>query len=119
MDASLKASCAGFLHAAYAESPVTDMVMYNWWYDRHGAIQTSGLNFVKDLPRFLILLFACQDSHPHLCYLSPTQHAALITLRPPLFNICHFYLQNHYPRNHGTRGHRTAVSDRWYESGRG
>lgn len=60
MDASLKASCAGFLHAAYAESPVTDMVMYNQRYDRHGAIQTSGLNLMKDLSRFLILLFTWQ-----------------------------------------------------------
>jgi Fungal protein kinase len=34
--------------------------MWNWWYDRQGAIQTSGFDFVKDLPRFLILLFAWQ-----------------------------------------------------------
>jgi len=34
--------------------------MWNWWYDRHGAIQTSGFNFAKDLPRLLILLFAWQ-----------------------------------------------------------
>ena len=34
--------------------------MWSWWYDRQGAIQTSGFNFAKDLPRFLILLFAWQ-----------------------------------------------------------
>ena len=34
--------------------------MWNWWYDRQGAIQTSGIDFVEDLPRFLILLFAWQ-----------------------------------------------------------
>jgi len=34
--------------------------MWNWWYDRQGAIQTSGFDFLKDFPRFLILLFAWQ-----------------------------------------------------------
>ena len=36
------------------------MIIWNWWYDRQGAIQTSGFNFAEDLPRFLILLFAWQ-----------------------------------------------------------
>ena len=36
------------------------MTIWNWWYDRQGAIQTSGFNFAGDLPRFLILLFAWQ-----------------------------------------------------------
>ena len=36
------------------------MTIWNWWYDRHGAIQTSGFNFATNLPRFLILLFAWQ-----------------------------------------------------------
>ncbi|ETW83474.1 hypothetical protein HETIRDRAFT_474620 [Heterobasidion irregulare TC 32-1] len=39
---------------------VIDDVMWIWWYDRQGAIQTQGINFVQDLPRFLILLFAFQ-----------------------------------------------------------
>jgi len=34
--------------------------MWNWWYDRQGAIQTSGFDFLKDFPRFLVLLFAWQ-----------------------------------------------------------
>ncbi|KAI0076861.1 hypothetical protein K474DRAFT_1675272 [Panus rudis PR-1116 ss-1] len=37
-----------------------DDVMYVWWYDRQGAIQCSGISFVKDLPRFLAFLFALQ-----------------------------------------------------------
>ncbi|ETW83429.1 hypothetical protein HETIRDRAFT_315798 [Heterobasidion irregulare TC 32-1] len=37
-----------------------DDVIWIWWYDRQGAIQTEGINFVQDLPRFLILLFAFQ-----------------------------------------------------------
>jgi hypothetical protein len=45
---------------ARSEFLVTDTVMWNWWYDRQGAIQTSGLSFVDDLPRFFILLFAWQ-----------------------------------------------------------
>jgi hypothetical protein len=45
---------------AGSEFLVTDTIMWNWWYDRQGAIQTSGLSFVDDLPRFFILLFAWQ-----------------------------------------------------------
>ncbi|KAI0070452.1 hypothetical protein K474DRAFT_793833 [Panus rudis PR-1116 ss-1] len=37
-----------------------DDVMHAWWYDREGAIQCSGISFVKDLPRFLAFLFALQ-----------------------------------------------------------
>ena len=37
-----------------------DDIVWIWWYDRQGAIQTQGINFVQDLPRFLILLFAFQ-----------------------------------------------------------
>jgi hypothetical protein len=35
-------------------------VAWIWWYDRQGAIQSSGIDFVQDLPRFLVLLFALQ-----------------------------------------------------------
>ena len=35
-------------------------MIWIWWYDRQGAIQTEGINFVQDLPRFLVLLFAFQ-----------------------------------------------------------
>ncbi|KAH7891034.1 hypothetical protein F5I97DRAFT_1790852, partial [Phlebopus sp. FC_14] len=34
--------------------------LYIWRYDRQGAIQCSALNFIEDLPRFLVLLFAMQ-----------------------------------------------------------
>jgi hypothetical protein len=50
----------GSSRAACTEFAVTDTTIWNWWYDRQGAIQTSGFDFVKDLPRFLILLFAWQ-----------------------------------------------------------
>ncbi|KAG9026629.1 hypothetical protein FRB95_008656 [Tulasnella sp. JGI-2019a] len=39
-------------------------VIHLWWYDRQGAIQTTGLNFVQHLPYFLVLLFALQRIPP-------------------------------------------------------
>jgi hypothetical protein len=27
-----------------------------WWYDNEGAIQSHGINFVQNLPHFLVLL---------------------------------------------------------------
>ncbi|KAF8414482.1 hypothetical protein L210DRAFT_3509262 [Boletus edulis BED1] len=35
-------------------------VLYVWRYDRERTIQCSGLNFIEDLPRFLVLLLAMQ-----------------------------------------------------------
>jgi hypothetical protein len=35
-------------------------VAWIWWYDRQGAVQSGGIDFVQDLPRFLVLLFALQ-----------------------------------------------------------
>ncbi|ETW83439.1 hypothetical protein HETIRDRAFT_426692 [Heterobasidion irregulare TC 32-1] len=40
--------------------PGSDDVMWIWWCNRQGAIQTEGIDFVHDLPHFLILLFALQ-----------------------------------------------------------
>ena len=34
--------------------------MWVWYYDRQGVIQSNGIDFVKDLPRFLVLLLALQ-----------------------------------------------------------
>ena len=34
--------------------------IYLWRYDRQRPIQFSGLNFIQDLPRFLVLLLAMQ-----------------------------------------------------------
>lgn len=33
-----------------------DEVAYVWWYDNQGAIQSYGIDFIKDLPPFLVLL---------------------------------------------------------------
>lgn len=46
------------------QSPIviypTDDVAYIWYYDHESAIQSAGINFVKDLPYFLVLLLAFQ-----------------------------------------------------------
>ncbi|KAG2132078.1 hypothetical protein DEU56DRAFT_812987 [Suillus clintonianus] len=39
---------------------VEDDMIYTWYFDRQGAIQCSGINFVQDLPRFMVLLLAMQ-----------------------------------------------------------
>ena len=41
----------------------TGDLLYVWRYNRHRAIQCSALNFIKDLPRFLVLLLAMQRFH--------------------------------------------------------
>jgi hypothetical protein len=35
-------------------------VVWVWYYDRQGIIQCSGINFIQDLPRFMVLLYAFQ-----------------------------------------------------------
>ncbi|KAG1768849.1 hypothetical protein EDD22DRAFT_843893 [Suillus occidentalis] len=39
---------------------VEDDMIYLWYFDRQDAIQCSGINFVQDLPRFMVLLLAVQ-----------------------------------------------------------
>ncbi|KAG2125371.1 hypothetical protein DEU56DRAFT_892567 [Suillus clintonianus] len=39
---------------------VIDDVIWIWYYDRQGVIQCSGINFIQDLPRFMVLLYALQ-----------------------------------------------------------
>ncbi|KAG1774509.1 hypothetical protein EV702DRAFT_1280603 [Suillus placidus] len=39
---------------------VENDMIYTWYFDRQGAIQCSGINFVQDLPRFMVLLLAMQ-----------------------------------------------------------
>ena len=43
--------------------PVDD-VAYVWWYDNEGAIQSYGINFVQDLPHFLVLLLCFERFTP-------------------------------------------------------
>jgi serine/threonine protein kinase len=39
---------------------VEDDMIYLWYFDRQDAIQCSGINYVQDLPRFMVLLLAIQ-----------------------------------------------------------
>ncbi|KAG2124268.1 hypothetical protein BD769DRAFT_884244 [Suillus cothurnatus] len=39
---------------------IVDDVMWIWYYDRQGIIQSSGINFIQDLTRFMVLLYALQ-----------------------------------------------------------
>jgi hypothetical protein len=41
-----------------------DDLAYVWWYDNDGAIQSHGLNFVQELPHFLVLLLCFQRFTP-------------------------------------------------------
>ncbi|OJA09990.1 hypothetical protein AZE42_03830, partial [Rhizopogon vesiculosus] len=39
---------------------VVDDMLWIWYYDRQGIIQSSGINIIQDLPRFMVLLYALQ-----------------------------------------------------------
>ncbi|RDB14858.1 hypothetical protein Hypma_016351 [Hypsizygus marmoreus] len=39
---------------------VVDDAVWVWWFDRQGAIQSTGINFAHDLPYFVVLLVAFQ-----------------------------------------------------------
>ncbi|KAG2359068.1 hypothetical protein BDR07DRAFT_1415906 [Suillus spraguei] len=43
---------------------VVDNLMWIWYHDRQGTIQSSGINFIEDLPRFMVLLYALQRFKP-------------------------------------------------------
>ncbi|KAG2051452.1 hypothetical protein BDR06DRAFT_589387 [Suillus hirtellus] len=42
-----------------------DNVIWTWYYDRQGTFQSSGINFIQDLPRFMVLLYALQRFKVH------------------------------------------------------
>ncbi|KAG2096095.1 uncharacterized protein F5147DRAFT_641750 [Suillus discolor] len=44
---------------------VVDDVIWTWYYDRQGTVQSSGINFIQDLPRFMVLLYALQRFKVH------------------------------------------------------
>ncbi|KAG0692389.1 hypothetical protein DFH29DRAFT_882529 [Suillus ampliporus] len=39
---------------------VIDAIIWVWYYDQQGTIQCSGINFIDDLPRFMVLFYALQ-----------------------------------------------------------
>lgn len=62
-----------------------------WWYDNEGAIQSQGINFVQDLPHFLVLLLCFERFTSSHCGIIPTfgsaepdtGHCLLSFPRPP------------------------------------
>jgi hypothetical protein len=40
-----------------------DVMIWIWYYDWQGTVQSSGINFTEDLPRFMALLYALQRFH--------------------------------------------------------
>ncbi|KAG1730062.1 hypothetical protein EDB19DRAFT_1832147 [Suillus lakei] len=51
---------AHFTRQSVISFVVENDIIYTWYFDRQGAIQCSGINFVQDLPRFMVLLLAMQ-----------------------------------------------------------
>ncbi|KAH7903117.1 hypothetical protein BJ138DRAFT_1120710 [Hygrophoropsis aurantiaca] len=43
---------------------VIDNYVWVWYYDRQSSIQSAGINFIRDLPRFLMLLCTLQQFTP-------------------------------------------------------
>ncbi|KAG2104742.1 uncharacterized protein F5147DRAFT_654391 [Suillus discolor] len=42
-----------------------DNVIWTWYYDHQGTVQSLGINFIQDLPRFMVLLLALQCLKVH------------------------------------------------------
>jgi len=68
-----------------------DDVAYLWWCDREGVIQSYGINFIQDLPYFLVLLLCIQrfdsDNWGIISAIrrpetTPKQHSISIPLSP-------------------------------------
>ncbi|KAJ6493538.1 hypothetical protein C8R47DRAFT_1213824 [Mycena vitilis] len=68
---------------------IADGVFWIWYYDREGCIQSTGIDFVKDLPRLIVLLFAFQrfesvhwGFHPQLDALANHIHGQVTQISP-------------------------------------
>ena len=68
-----------------------DDIAYLWWCDREGVIQSYGINFIQDLPHFLVLLLCLQrfdaDNWGVISAMrrpetTPEQHSISIPLSP-------------------------------------
>ncbi|KAG2745719.1 hypothetical protein P692DRAFT_201774918 [Suillus brevipes Sb2] len=51
---------AHFARQSVISYVVENDIIYTWYFDRQGAIQCSGINFVQDFPRFMVLLLVMQ-----------------------------------------------------------
>jgi len=48
-------------HRLHSYHVFLDDVVWVWYYDRQGTIQSSGINFIQDLPRFMVLFIVAGD----------------------------------------------------------
>ena len=53
-------SCRASGFVSITSPSFVDDLAYVWWYDNGGVIQSYGINFIEDLPHFLVLLL-CFD----------------------------------------------------------
>jgi hypothetical protein len=56
-----------------------------WWYDNEGAIQSYGINFIQDLPYFLVLLVCFQR-------FTPKDWGVISAFKPDKHNVDRFVL---------------------------
>lgn len=66
--------CISYIHTELTCRNADD-VLWVWWYDRQGAIQSQGISFLVNLPHFLVLLLAFQRFSPEDWGLSPSMNA--------------------------------------------
>ncbi|CAE6397506.1 hypothetical protein ACGC1H_000164 [Rhizoctonia solani] len=67
MEAVIQSGCYGaeMLHCSLGRGHAfglvnIDATFWVWWYDRQGAIQSTGIDVIRNLPHFLVLLFVLQ-----------------------------------------------------------
>ncbi|KAI0315654.1 hypothetical protein OF83DRAFT_336393 [Amylostereum chailletii] len=62
---------------------VVDDVLWIWWYDRQGAIQSCGLNFIHNLPYLFAFLFAFQRFDLQMWGFHPTYDSRINQVHIP------------------------------------
>ncbi|KAG8923730.1 hypothetical protein FRC02_010961, partial [Tulasnella sp. 418] len=97
-------------HSASAmEIVIIDSVAYIWWYDRQGAIQSYGLDFIEDLPHFMVLLLILQQLPPEGLGILNTLDSSLHIPGP--HGELHFKMGNRLLRSWCIHGRATAIFD--------
>ncbi|KAF8465154.1 hypothetical protein DFH94DRAFT_639862 [Russula ochroleuca] len=98
---------------------IVDEVAYVWWYDNEGAIQSYGIDFIEDLPHFLVLLlclerFTVKDWGvvPGFKISGQEANRCLLSFRPPPSDVdieININLTNNIRAHFGIGGRATRV----------
>jgi hypothetical protein len=108
---SISLSSVSHLKLLFYKHPLIKIlgdVAYLWWYDSESAIQSYGINFVQDLPYFLVLLLCfdrfndcdwgiitsltkCEDGRCQLTFPSSPSHSAVDIIINPAEHIRHHF----------------------------